>query len=1393
MKISEKITYLRKEKCWSQEQLASKLEVSRQAVYKWEADINQPDLDKLKKIAQIFNVSYDILMDDSVDLPITPNIVEINNNEIPEVEILEKATPQADTKVVKNEVAVQINYSKEPQKSSNKKLIATLCVLASVFVICLCILSYVIFGIVLQKESYLVKFDTQGGSYVSDLVIKEGRKITGLTTPTREGYTFDGWYIGDRKWDFDKDTIKSNTSLTAKWIPNKITVTLIDSETGRRAELITYTDSTVILSTDELKKEGYVISGWATTPSGAIEYENYQSVKIGHQGLTLYAVWKKADYKLTLNLNGGKFSSYTPPSGFSENDSFTLPSPTKSHYHFDGWIDSHGVLYEKIEKGTKQDISLTATYTPIIYTITYELFGGINNPQNPEDYNTEASVTFLPPENGSYTFLGWYLDADFKTKIVKTQLGSGGNITLYARWETADFSFMHNGHGYTLIGYSGNEGQVIIPSQYEGVNVTKIGDTAFAGNTEIFEIYIPSTISEISAIAFEEIETLSWIEVDPYNPKYSSLNGILYSKDQTTLYKYPPARTETVFTADYTLDVIAPYAFSFAIYLESVNLPNDASLQTGVGKIGAYAFDGCISLKEIELGYLCNYLETGCFRSCWSLESIELKANRVWGIEASAFEDCFSLESVRFLGTVDAIGDLAFFGTIKLKEINLPGIKNLGASVFKLSSLSSVFLPSTLTNVGENQFTNSQGIIVRCEASERPNGWSSNWSNGATNVYWSQSNTADFCDIKYREDTENGGLIITECIGIGNVEIPEKINDMPVVEIYRNAFSDQRAITSIKIPKTVKLIAGNAFNDCVSLEKITVDGSNKNYMSYKGILFSKDEATLIRYPAGKRDLIYNAHDSLKVIDDYAFCGNIYIDEINLACDSSGTYGVTKIGDYAFYGCVGLNKIEMGYKLNNVGVYAFSNCLSLEKIEFKTNEACSIGECSFESCMSLTSVKLGKVEKIGAFAFKATALSEIFVSSTVKEIGINIFDSCENLTVYCEMAEINKPIGWSDGWSNNADIIVWGQPIPPVETKFEYVTSGSYASITGCTGSGEIKIPSTIDGYTVSSIGAGAFSGNDEITKITIPSYVHAIEATAFDNCPKLEAIIFEGTHNYYFGSIDGVLYKDSNKQIYKYPEGKKNKTFTVPYHVDIITAYAFKDNHYLTKVILPSDVVGNNYVGKLEQGAFQGCTALTAVEGCAATYLERDVFRDCSDLTEITFLADDVWGIGNYSFLNCTSLESVTFEGNMHTIGYQVFGFCSSLKNVTFNGTLASLSMHAFEGCLCLNEITIPEGPTAMISEAFKGCINLTKINIPSSVTKIEDYAFLDTGIKEIFIPATVTEIEEYAFYSLENVTIYCEVAEKPLGWNDKWNAISNEENTLYHTVKWAQNGLPVV
>ena len=71
MKLSEKIMILRKQKGWSQEELAEKLEVSRQAVSKWESGQASPDIEKILKISQLFEVSTDVLLKEEYDVDTT--------------------------------------------------------------------------------------------------------------------------------------------------------------------------------------------------------------------------------------------------------------------------------------------------------------------------------------------------------------------------------------------------------------------------------------------------------------------------------------------------------------------------------------------------------------------------------------------------------------------------------------------------------------------------------------------------------------------------------------------------------------------------------------------------------------------------------------------------------------------------------------------------------------------------------------------------------------------------------------------------------------------------------------------------------------------------------------------------------------------------------------------------------------------------------------------------------------------------------------------------------------------------------------------------------------------------------------------------------------------------
>ena len=67
MQLADKIVRLRRRHGLSQEELANRIGVSRQAVFKWESGSNMPDIDKIKKIVKLFNVSFDFLLDDNIE------------------------------------------------------------------------------------------------------------------------------------------------------------------------------------------------------------------------------------------------------------------------------------------------------------------------------------------------------------------------------------------------------------------------------------------------------------------------------------------------------------------------------------------------------------------------------------------------------------------------------------------------------------------------------------------------------------------------------------------------------------------------------------------------------------------------------------------------------------------------------------------------------------------------------------------------------------------------------------------------------------------------------------------------------------------------------------------------------------------------------------------------------------------------------------------------------------------------------------------------------------------------------------------------------------------------------------------------------------------------------
>ncbi|MGN0156610.1 MAG: InlB B-repeat-containing protein, partial [Lachnospiraceae bacterium] len=84
-----------------------------------------------------------------------------------------------------------------------------------------------------------------------------------------------------------------------------------------------------------------------------------------------------------------------------------------------------------------------------LYSITYELDGGTNHPDNPTEYGKNDTYTLKAPTKAYHTFAGWYSDANFKTKVTSIPKGSKGDKTFYAKWEPYTYTIAYNANGGT--------------------------------------------------------------------------------------------------------------------------------------------------------------------------------------------------------------------------------------------------------------------------------------------------------------------------------------------------------------------------------------------------------------------------------------------------------------------------------------------------------------------------------------------------------------------------------------------------------------------------------------------------------------------------------------------------------------------------------------------------------------------------------------------------------------------------------------------------------------------------------------------------------------------------------------------------------------------------------
>ncbi len=178
------------------------------------------------------------------------------------------------------------------------------------------------------------------------------------------------------------------------------------------------------------------------------------------------------------------------------------------------------------------------------------------------------------------------------------------------------------------------------------------------------------------------------------------------------------------------------------------------------------------------------------------------------------------------------------------------------------------------------------------------------------------------------------------------------------------------------------------------------------------------------------------------------------------------------------------------------------------------------------------------------------------------------------------------------------------------------------------------------------IGSQAFVGCYSLETISIPASVDSIDSTAFLQCTALKSINVSAD-NAKYTSIDGVLYSPSEGSLLTYPAGKQDASFTVPENVSVIKESAFRENRYLTELIIGS-------VSKIETSAFTGCSKLYTVELGSVGEIADMAFYGCESMVKINIPANTA-SVGEKAFRGCTNLQLVTFLNDNTQIGADAF------------------------------------------------------------------------------------------------------------------------------------------
>lgn len=334
-----------------------------------------------------------------------------------------------------------------------------------------------------------------------------------------------------------------------------------------------------------------------------------------------------------------------------------------------------------------------------------------------------------------------------------------------------------------------------------------------------------------------------------------------------------------------------------------------------------------IATVKIEDGV--TYIGTSAFSSkgyskggaCENIDTVDI-SQTVTEIGSNAFKHCEKLKSLVIPSGVRTIGSHAFLGCY-LSKIQLgDSLQIVGASAFEANDFAEIVFPEHLYYIGPSAFGACKELksveipnncVVKyeafqyCSALENANIGKNCKLHGK--IFWKCPTLSDIvvkegsigeCDVKHGDDYG----VFQNCTGLQSIILPDSWEFEDATDGL-NAYSHQ-------------------FYGCTKLKKICISNTNEKYKLIDDVIFSKDEKTLICYPAGLTATEFEIPNGVEKIEDFAFSEQGCLENVVIPA------GI-KIGNQAFRGCSKLNNVILPEGIEELHAGAFAWCESLKKV------------------------------------------------------------------------------------------------------------------------------------------------------------------------------------------------------------------------------------------------------------------------------------------------------------------------------------------------------------------------------------------------------------------------------------------------------------------------------